>query len=149
MEFFTYNYFVSQSASNHIYKYLLVIVALLIVLLLILRRSKSKSRLKYRDLIILLSLLLVFLIGIQTNDYQKGKVERGNYSQMLTFLNSVGNKQKINPDKLSVNYKYLKDEMVLKVGDKFYQVNFNSDFTTFKLEETVLVNDDAIKVTGK
>ena len=149
MEFFTYNYFVSQSASNHIYKYLLVIVALLIVLLLILRRSKSKSRLKYRDLIILLSLLLVFLIGIQTNDYQKGKVERGNYSQMLTFLNSVGNKQKINSDKLSVNYKYLKDEMVLKVGDKFYQVNFNSDFTTFKLEETVLVNDDAIKVTGK
>lgn len=149
MEFFTYNYFVNQSASNHIYKYLLVIVALIIILLFILRRSKSKSRLKYRDLIILLSLLLVFLIGIQTNDYQKGKVEKGNYSQMLVFLNSVSNKKAIKPEKLSVNYKYLKDEMVLKIDDKFYQVNFNSDFTTFKLEETVLVNDDAIKVTGK
>ncbi|MGX4687291.1 DUF3290 family protein [Vagococcus sp. JNUCC 83] len=149
MEFFTYDYFVNQSNNSHIYQYLLIILILLITLLFILKRSKNKSRLKYRDLIILLSLLLVFLIGIQTNDYQKGKIERGNYSQMLFFLNSVSKKKSVDPEVISVNYKYLKDEMVLKIHNKYYQVNFNNDFTTFKLEETVLVNDESIKVTGK
>jgi len=149
VEFFTYNYFVNQSSNSHIYQYLLVILVLLIVLLFILRRSKNKSRLKYRDLIILLSLLLVFLIGIQTNDYQKGKAEKGNYSQMLFFLDAVSKKKLVDPETISVNYKYLKDEMVLKINNKYYQVNFNSDFTTFKLEDTVLVNDESIKITGK
>lgn len=139
MNFYTYDYFVYESNNNQVYKYLLVIVILLLLLLVFLRRTKKKERSKYRDLIMLFSLVLVFLVGIQFNGYQKGKVDKGNLSQMIVFLNSVEKKLADSSSELSVNSRYLKDEMLLKIGDDYYQVNFNNDNSSFGLEETFLV----------
>lgn len=145
MNFYTYDYFVYESNNNQVYKYLLVIVTLLL-LLVFLRRTKKKERSKYRDLIMLFSLVLVFLVGIQFNGYQKGKVDKGNLSQMIVFLNSVEKNQQVSSSELSVNSRYLKDEMLLKIGDDYYQVNFNNDNSSFGLEETFLVNDQHINM---
>lgn len=146
MNFYTYDYFVYESNNNQVYKYLLVIVTLLLLLLVFLRRTKKKERSKYRDLIMLFSLVLVFLVGIQFNGYQKGKVDKGNLPQMIVFLNSVEKNQQVSSSELSVNSRYLKDEMLLKIGDDYYQVNFNNDNSSFGLEETFLVNDQHINM---
>lgn len=146
MNFYTYDYFVYESNNNQVYKYLLVIVTLLLPLLVFLRRIKKKERSKYRDLIMLFSLVLVFLVGIQFNGYQKDKVDKGNLSQMIVFLNSVEKNQQVSSSELSVNSRYLKDEMLLKIGDDYYQVNFNNDNSSFGLEETFLVNDQHINM---
>lgn len=146
MDFYSYQYFINQSENALGLKYVVFIGLLILLLLIILKRFKAREKMKYRDLIILLSLLCVFFVGIQVNDYQIGKVDKGNSSQMVGFLKGVSKSQSFQPYELSVNSRYIKDEMLLRVGEDYYQVNLNADFSSFKLEETYLINTDNINI---
>ena len=146
MEFYTYQFFVNQSSDNHLIKYLLFIALLVLLLVIILKKFHSHDKMKYRDLIILVSLGIVFLVGIQINEYEVGKNDRNNSSRMINFLDNISDSQTIERHKLAVNSKYIKDEMLIKMGETYYQVNMNADLSSFKLEETFLLNANDAKL---
>jgi hypothetical protein len=101
---------------------------------------------KYRDLIILVSLGIIFMVGIQINEYEVGKTNRNNSSRMINFLENISDNQQVPASDLSVNSKYVKDEMLVKIGEDYYQINMNADLSSFKLEETYLLNAKDIKL---
>ena len=101
---------------------------------------------KYRDLIILVSLAIVFMAGMQVNEYEVGKNDRNNSFQMVNFLDNISENQKKEPKELAVNSKYVKDEMLIKIDNTYYQINMNADLSSFKLEETYLLNVDQVKM---
>ena len=140
MEFYSYQFFLNQSTSNHLIKYVLFIGLLALLLGVILKRFHSQDQMKYRDLIILVSLGIVFMLGIQVNEYEVGKNNLNNSSRMINFLDNIGENQEVSPTDLAVNSKYVKDEMLIKIGDSYYQINMNADLSSFKLEETFLLN---------
>jgi len=146
MEFYTYQYFVNQSQQTHFLKYFILITLLFLLFWITLKTFRSQNKMKYRDLIILISLTIAFITGIQINQYEIGKNNKNNSSQMVNFLDNIGNSNNISPENLSANSKYLKDEIIIKIGTDYYQVDMNSDLSSFKLEETNLMNSDDVKM---
>lgn len=141
MDFYSYQYFVKQAQSDNMWKYAVFIMLLGALLIFIWKQFKSRDKMKYRDLVILVSLIIVFLVGIQINEYELGKTNQNNSTQMVSFMANIASVQHVDANLLRVNSKYLKDEMLIKIGDDFYQINMNSDLSSYKLEETFLIND--------
>lgn len=146
MEFYTYHYFVRQSEQTHLLKYVFFIALLGLLLLVILKKFQNRDQMKYRDLIILVSLAIIFMAGIQINEYELGKTNRNNSTQMQNFLDNLSKSQNKKTTELAVNSKYVKDEMLIKIEDTYYQINMNADLSSFKLEETYLLNADQVKL---
>ncbi|MDT2813539.1 DUF3290 domain-containing protein [Vagococcus carniphilus] len=146
MEFYTYQYFVNQSGQSHLMKYIIFVSLLALLLLVVLKKFRSRDKMKYRDLIILVSLAIVFMAGMQVNEYEVGKNDRNNSFQMVNFLDNISENQKKEPKELAVNSKYVKDEMLIKIDNTYYQINMNADLSSFKLEETYLLNVDQVKM---
>ena len=61
-------------------------------------------------------------------------------SRIVTFLNSVKDAQNLKSEEVLVNSQKLTNGMILNIKDKYYQVNFNNDFTAYALSEINLVN---------
>ncbi len=146
MEFYTYQFFINQSSNTNLMKYLVFISLLALLLIIILKKFHSRDKMKYRDLIILVSLGIIFMVGIQINEYEVGKTNRNNSSRMINFLENISDNQQVTASDLSVNSKYVKDEMLVKIGEDYYQINMNADLSSFKLEETYLLNAKDIKL---
>ncbi|MDT2745880.1 DUF3290 domain-containing protein [Vagococcus fluvialis] len=146
MEFYTYQFFINQSSNTNLMKYLVFISLLALLLIIILKKFHSRDKMKYRDLIILVSLGIIFMVGIQINEYEVGKTNRNNSSRMINFLENISDNQQVPASDLSVNSKYVKDEMLVKIGEDYYQINMNTDLSSFKLEETYLLNAKDIKL---
>ncbi|MDR2278485.1 DUF3290 domain-containing protein [Vagococcus fluvialis] len=146
MEFYTYQFFINQSSNTNLMKYLVFISLLALLLIIILKKFHSRDKMKYRDLIILVSLGIIFMVGIQINEYEVGKTNRNNSSRMINFLENISDNQQVPASNLSVNSKYVKDEMLVKIGEDYYQINMNADLSSFKLEETYLLNAKDIKL---
>ncbi|MBO0442735.1 DUF3290 domain-containing protein [Vagococcus fluvialis] len=146
MEFYTYQFFINQSSNTNLMKYLVFISLLALLLIIILKKFHSRDKMKYRDLIILVSLGIIFMVGIQINEYEVGKTNRNNSSRMINFLENISDNQQVPAGNLSVNSKYVKDEMLVKIGEDYYQINMNADLSSFKLEETYLLNAKDIKL---
>lgn len=146
MDFYTYQYFINESSGHPLIKYFIFIGLLALLLVGILKRFHSRDTMKYRDLIILVSLGIVFMVGIQVNEYEVGKVNRSNSSRMLNFLTNISENQQVALEDLAVNSKYVKDEMLIKIDGNYYQVNMNADLSSFKLEETFLLNAKEMKL---
>jgi membrane-associated HD superfamily phosphohydrolase len=70
MEFYTYQFFINQSSNTNLMKYLVFISLLALLLIIILKKFHSRDKMKYRDLIILVSLGIIFMVGIQINEYE-------------------------------------------------------------------------------
>lgn len=146
MEFYTYQFFVNQTSDKLLIKYLVFVGLLGLLLVIVLKKFRSQNKMKYRDLIILLSLVIIFMAGIQINEYEVGKNNQSNSSQMLNFLDNISENQQVSVDELAVNSKYVKDEMLVRVGKNYYQINMNADLSSFKLEETFLLNEKEVKI---
>lgn len=146
MEFYTYQFFINQSEQTHFMKYFIFMGLLGILLGIILKTFHSRDKMKYRDLIILISLAIVFGVGIQINEYEVGKMNQNNSSQMINFLDNISESKNNLPEKLAVNSKYVKDEMLIKIDDDYYQIDMNADLSSFKLEETYLMNASQVKL---
>lgn len=141
MDFYSYQYFINQSEHSNLLKFGLLSGLLVLLLVLILKQYNSREKRKYRDLVILISLVILFQVGMQINKFEVGKTNQDNSSQMVVFLDNMARSQDVSPRDLMVNAKIVKDEMLIKIKEDYYQVNLNSDFSSYKLEETFLIND--------
>lgn len=141
MDFYSYQYFINQSEHSNLLRFGLLSGLLVLLLVLILKQYNSREKRKYRDLVILISLVILFQVGMQINKFEVGKTNQDNSSQMVVFLDNMARSQEVSQGDLMVNAKIVKDEMLIKIKEDYYQVNLNSDFSSYKLEETFLIND--------
>lgn len=142
MNFYTYNFFLNQSNNNNFMRYLLFICLLILLLLTILKKFKSNNKMKFRDLTLLFSLLIIFIVGLQINEFKIGQKNRADSSQMLTFIKNISLNQDIKEDDIAINSTYIHDGMLIKLDSSYFLVSINNDNSSFKLEETFLMNND-------
>ena len=67
---------------------------------------------------------------------------------MAGFLHTLGEEMQTPPEEIHTNSTHLKQGMLVEVQGKYYEILFNSDFTSFKYEETHLMTRD-VKVVDK
>ena len=114
-----------------------LLVGLFLVISLYLRHRLET---KYRDLSIIFLLLIIFLLGVQYTQYEQNQVYANDTSRIVTFLDSVKASQNLKSEEVLLNSQKLTNGMILNIKDKYYQVNFNNDFTAYTLSEINLVN---------
>ncbi|AOA00649.1 DUF3290 domain-containing protein [Carnobacterium divergens] len=140
MQFYTFDYLVSQSNVNSYVKYTIIFFVLLFLTFVIIKYMRDRVQTKYRDLSIIFFLILVFIIGIQFTDYSQSQSTVSQSAQMVQFIEQLGKEKKVKADEILVNSTVLNDEMVVKIDQKFYQVDFNSDFSAYHTQNVQLVN---------
>ncbi|MEF9936560.1 MAG: DUF3290 domain-containing protein [Carnobacterium sp.] len=147
MEFYTFDYLVNQSQSNNYLKYSLIFCILLFLAFVIIKYMRNRIQTKYRDLSLILFLSLVFIIGVQFTNYSQGQSSISQSGQMVHFITQVAINEDKETKEISVNSTSLTDEMVIKLKNEYYQVDFNSDFSAYSLMKVHIVDSD-IKING-
>ncbi|MEW4371390.1 DUF3290 domain-containing protein [Paenibacillus kandeliae] len=142
MNFYTITYLEGQSTINLYLKYIVIFVALIILLVVFSLYLHHRIQTKYRDLSIILLLVIVFLLGVQYSDYTQDQSTYSKYSQMVQFMHQLARDQSLDETTISVNSTTLSDDIIVKTPDAYYSARFNSDMSAYTLQEVHLVNPD-------
>ena len=148
MTFYTDNYITQHSQFNNAVWYALSFLALAALLFVSIKYLRNRLATRYRDLIVILFLMVAFLGGMQWNDYNRTKSDVEATSRMAQFLHSLSEDLGVPVQKIRTNSTYLKQGMLVDVQGTFYAVTFNADFTSFQYEQTHLLNRD-VKIVDK
>ena len=148
MQFYTYAYIVQHSQINDAVRYGVSFLMLFALLVAIIKYFRNRLVTRYRDLIVILFLMVAFLGGMQWNDYNRTKSDVEATSRMAQFLHSLSVDLDVPVQKIRTNSTYLKQGMLVDVQGTFYAVTFNADFTSFQYEQTHLLNRD-VKIVDK
>mgnify|MGYP000845800517 FL=1 len=148
MQFYTYAYIVQHSQFNDVVQYTLSFLVLFALLVAIIKYLRNRLVTRYRDLIVILVLAVAFLGSAQWNSFNQTKSDREQTSRMAGFLHSLGEELQVEPEEIRTNSTHLKQGLLVEVQGKYYEITFNSDFTSYKYEETHLMTRD-VKLVDK
>lgn len=141
MDFFGIEFLKKQSGLID-YVWYIFIFMLLIILLVILGLSlRDRLKTKYRELSLIIFLLLLFSLGIQYSNYKIYRSKDSQSSQMVSFLTSLSHSKKININNIYVNTTQFTDGIIVKIDSHYYKVSINADQKTYILTETFLINN--------
>ena len=142
MQFYTYAYIVQRSQINDAVQYTLSFLTLAALLFVIFKYLRSRFVSRYRDLIVILLLTVLFLGGVQYGGYTQTRSDLEQTSRMALFLHRMADDLGVTVDEVRTNSTNLKQGMLVSVHGTYYMVTFNADFTSFRYDWTHLMSRD-------
>ena len=85
---------------------------------------RHRLQTKYRDLSIIFLLLIIFLLGVQYNQYERSEVYTADTSRVVTFLNSVKDSQNLQKEDIRTNSRTLTNGMILNISGSVFRSPF-------------------------
>lgn len=140
MDFYTVSYVESQIASSHTLGFVIFVVVLLALLGVGIQVLRNGFTSRYRDLTVILSLIIVFFLGLEYQEYNRMKTYSEDSSRMAQFLHSFSTDHAIPSEQLAVNSLKIRNGMILKVNDAYYEVQFNPEFSTYTITRVYKVS---------
>ena len=148
LPFYTYSYIEQVGQASHTAWYVISFLALAALLVVSIKYLRSSFSSRYRDLVVLLFLAVIFLGGMQYGDYSRMKSDREQTSRMAQFVQSLSKDLDVPAGDIRVNSTTLKQGILVDVQGTFYVIHFNADFTSFQYERTHLLRRD-IQIVDK
>ena len=142
MSFYTYSYIEQVGQASHTAWYVISFLALTALFVVSIKYLRSSFSSRYRDLVVLLFLAVIFLGGMQYGDYNRMKSDREQTSRMVQFVQSLSKDLDVPAGDIKVNSTNLKQGMLVDVQGTFYVIHFNADYTSFQYERTHLLRRD-------
>ncbi|GAB9260207.1 DUF3290 domain-containing protein [Ligilactobacillus animalis] len=142
MTFYTLQYLQNQREVNQLVIYTLAAIGLVILLFAVLMYSRNRLDTKYRDISIIMLLVMLFLFGLGYSNYEQHRTQTLTTSQVQPFLRSVAREEGVSTKDVAVNSRSLADGIIVKVKDKYYRVELSVDRNSYKLARTHLINKD-------
>lgn len=142
MTFYTLQYLQNQREVNQLVIYSLGALGLLILLFAVLMYSRNRFDTKYRDISIIMLLVMFFLFGLSYSNYEQHRTQTLSTSQVQPFLRSVARDEGVSTKDVAVNSRSLVDGIIVKVKDKYYRVELSVDRNSYELARTHLINKD-------
>lgn len=142
MTFYAASYFTHQ---NFFSKYLGFGVAIALAVLLVfflVRYFQNRITTKYRDLILIVALLIVFIIGTQIGNLEQVKMVNNQTTQMKQFIDRIRDDRGVNRHQVAVSSTSLKDGMLVKIKHQVYLVHFDDSYLSYELTKVNLMNHD-------
>ena len=140
MDFYTVSYVESQITSGHTLGFVIFVVVLLALLGVGIQVLRNGFTSRYRDLTVILSLVIVFFLGLEYQEYGRMKVYSEDSSRMAQFLHSFSADRSVPSEQLAVNSLKIRNGMILKVNDAYYEVQFNPEFSTYTITRVYKVS---------
>ena len=142
MTFYTLQYLQNQRAVNQLVIYSLSALGLLILLFAVFMYSRNRFDTKYRDISIIMLLVMFFLFGLSYSNYEQHRTQTLSTSQVQPFLRSVARDEGVSTKDVAVNSRSLVEGIIVKVKDKYYRVELSVDRNSYELARTHLINKD-------
>ncbi len=142
MEFYTYAYVVERGEFRSLLQYIVTSVLLVALLVVGVKAMYNRFDTKFRDLGIIIVLGLVFLLGLQVNDYTRDvdSAEESNY--MVQFLNNLSERADVPKDKIRVNTLRVQDRMIVSIEDAYFEVTFTMNKDGYSLRPVEMINNN-------
>ncbi len=142
MTFYTLQYLQNQREVNQLVIYSLSALGLLILLFAVFMYSRNRFDTKYRDISIIMLLVMFFLFGLSYSNYEQHRTQTLSTSQVQPFLRSVARDEGVSTKDVAVNSRSLVEGIIVKVRDKYYRVELSVDRNSYELARTHLINKD-------
>ncbi len=139
MPFYTYAYIVQQTHMNNLFQFILIMIVLVAWIGISVKYMHNRMKSKYRDLSIILFLVGVFLCGANWDEYTKYRQNEENISQMTLFLSNFSDNITIDAHDLAVNSLRLQDGMIVKRGNDYFRIDFDTRFMAYRISRVYLV----------
>ena len=140
MDFYTLAYVESQAAAGQTWGFIVFVAILLALLALGIQVLRNGFTSRYRDLLVILSLIVVFFLGLEYQEYNRMKTYSEDSSRMAQFLHSFSADRSVPSEQLAVNSLKIRNGMILKVNDAYYEVQFNPEFSTYTITRVYKVS---------
>ena len=140
MDFYTLSYVESLAVGGQTWGVIIFVVVLLALLVLGIQVLRNGFTSRYRDLMVILSLIVVFFLGLEYQEYNRMKTYSEDSSRMAQFLHSFSADRSVPSEQLAVNSLKIRNGMILKVSDDYYEVQFNPEFTTYTITRVYTVS---------
>lgn len=141
MTFYGINYLQSQHGINQVIRFIILIVLCVALVAFFVLYLRHRLKTKYRDLGIIALLLVVLMLGSGYTQFQQSETASAKSEQMVSFVQKVAKERHVSQDDVLVNSKYLNQDVIVKIGKKYYTVSLNTDYTAYKLTETHMLAD--------
>ncbi len=141
MDFYTYGYIVQQGQFNAVVQYGFSFLLLLALLGASVQFLRHRLNSKYRDLTILLTLVILFFLGLRWNEYDSSLRNSEGLTRMATFITSVSERLGTPKEQIRVNALQLSDSIIVNANGRFYQVRFTKNFEAYSLLQVHMVNN--------
>lgn len=142
MNFYGIEYLTNASNFNNYLKYGLLIGSLIFLIIVFSLYLRHRLNTKYRDLSIIMLLLLLLSLGMQYNDYQIDKQNSSASTQMVAFIKNVAVAKGVSEADVFVSSTRLQDQMLVKIGSVFYRVSLATDSSNYLLQDAYPVNSE-------
>ena len=140
MEFYTYAYVVQRGEFTSLLQYIMTSILLVALLVVGVKVMYNRFDTKFRDLGIIIVLGLVFLLGLQVNDYTRDVNSAEESSYMVKFLNNLSERADVPKDKIRVNTLRVQDRMIVNIEEAYFEVTFTMNKDGYSLRPVEMIN---------
>ena len=142
MEFYTYAYVVQRGEFTTLLQYIVTSILLVALLVVGVKVMYNRFDTKFRDLGIIIVLGLVFLLGLQVNDYTRDINSAEESSYMVQFLNNLSERADVPKDKIRVNTLRVQDRMIVNIEEAYFEVTFTMNKDGYSLRPVEMINSN-------
>ena len=142
MEFYTYAYVVQRGEFTSLLQYIMTSILLVALLVVGVKVMYNRFDTKFRDLGIIIVLGLVFLLGLQVNDYTRDINSAEESSYMVQFLNNLSERADVPKDKIRVNTLRVQDRMIVSIEEAYFEVTFTMNKDGYSLRPVEIINSN-------
>ena len=142
MEFYTYAYVVQRGEFTSLLQYIMTSILLVALLVVGVKVMYNRFDTKFRDLGIIIVLGLVFLLGLQVNDYTRDANSAEESSYMVQFLNNLSERADVPKDKIRVNTLRVQDRMIVSIEEAYFEVTFTMNKDGYSLRPVEMINSN-------
>jgi len=140
MTFYSYAYLSHQNSNHIVFQIGVISIIILIIAGLSWLWYRHKTDLKYRDLFIIMVLLLLLLVGIQYNDFLTLRSNFSQKSQVTQIMQRVAKTKGVAKTQVWSNTTTVSSGMLVAVKHQIYNVTINPDGNSFSLTTTTPIN---------
>jgi len=142
VEFYTYAYVVQRGEFTSLLQYIMTSILLVALLVVGVKIMYNRFDTKFRDLGIIIVLGLVFLLGLQVNDYTRDVNSAEESSYMVKFLNNLSERADVPKDKIRVNTLRVQDRMIVNIEEAYFEVTFTMNKDGYSLRPVEMINSN-------
>ena len=142
MEFYTYAYVVQRGEFTSLLQYIMTSILLVALLVVGVKVMYNRFDTKFRDFGIIIVLGLVFLLGLQVNDYTRDINSAEESSYMVQFLNNLSERADVSKDKIRVNTLRVQDRMIVNIEEAYFEVTFTMNKDGYSLRPVEMINSN-------
>jgi len=140
MTFYSYGYLTHQNSNHTLFQLAAISIIILVIAFVSWLWYRHKTDLKYRDLFIIMVLLLFLLIGIQFNEWQSLQSSFSQKSQVTQIMQRVADEKGVARQKVWSNTSTISNGMLIKVQGAIYNVTVNPDGNSYTLTKATPIN---------